>query len=536
MGNIADRLGEIGLPAPVSELAARQWDAIIVGGGHNGLACAAYLARAGTQVLVLERRDRLGGACTLERPFEDQDYVVSPCAYVVGLLDQLVIDELDLTRRGLEIYVADPNLWAPFPDGTSFAQWLDDDLTNANLDALGVSEANRSGYWAYEEVFDEIRRRLRTGARDTWVGEPPSRAEIEELLKGDQHMIDIVFEASIAEVLEHYLTDQRLIDALFGQGVIGAYAGPRDWGTASVKLMHYQGDTEGQGPVWGYVKGGMGVISFAIAEAAQEAGAVLACGVEVAEILPGEGVRLTGGDTLRAPVVISNADPKRVLTMLDGARDAVPAAYRQRLEAWQIRSPVVKFNAALSRLPTFTAAPGADWPFRSMISVTGGLDAAQEAFEACAAGRAAVGYGEVYFQTGYDPTPAPAGKHLMSVFGQYAPYSFADGSSWDDQRHAVADQFLELIGRFAPDIADCIEHHEVLGPPDIEERIGLTGGHIFQGETMPDQMWEHRLSPRTPVEGFYLCGAATHPAGSVIALNGRNAAMAVLDDTAAATS
>jgi phytoene dehydrogenase-like protein len=274
----------------------------------------------------------------------------------------------------------------------------------------------------------------------------------------------------------------------------------------------------------------MGVISFAIAEAAEEAGAVLACGAEVAEIVPGEGVRLTGGELLRAPVMVSNADPKRVLGLLDGS-DALPAAYRARLDSWQVRSPVVKLNAALSRLPTFTAAPGEQWPFHSMVSVTGGLDAAQQAFAECEAGRASVGYGEVYFQTGYDPTPAPAGKHLMSVFGQYAPYAFADGTSWDDQRDAVCNQFVELIGRFAPDIAGCIEHAEVLGPPDIEARIGLTGGHIFQGETMPDQMWEHRLTARTPVPGVYLCGAATHPAGSVIALNGRNAAMAVLDDT-----
>jgi phytoene dehydrogenase-like protein len=530
MGTIVDRLGEIGLPAPISELAARRWDVIVVGGGHNGLTCAAYLARAGRRVLVLERRERLGGACTLERPFADPGFVVSPCAYVVGLLDQIVIDELGLARRGVEVYIADPNLWAPFPDGTSFAQWMDDAKTQANLEALGVSERDQKGYWAYEEVFDDIRRKLRCGPRDTWIGDSPSRPEIEELLGGDQHLIDIVFEASIADVLESHVSDQRLIDALFGQGVIGAYAGPRDWGTASVKLMHYQGDLEGEGPVWGYVKGGMGVISFAIAEAAEEAGAVLACGTEVAEIVAGEGVRLVGGELLQAPVVVSNADPKRVLGLL-AASDALPAEYRTRLEAWQIRSPVVKFNAALSRLPTFTAAAGARWPFHSMVSVTGGLDAAQQAFAECDAGRASVGYGEVYFQTGYDPTPAPDGKHLMSVFGQYAPYAFADGSSWDDQRDAVGQQFVELIDRFAPDIGDCIEHSEVLGPPDIESRIGLTGGHIFQGETMPDQMWEHRLTARTPVPGLFLCGAATHPAGSVIALNGRNAAMAVLDDT-----
>ncbi|HET9602416.1 MAG TPA: NAD(P)/FAD-dependent oxidoreductase [Acidimicrobiales bacterium] len=528
MGSIAEALGEVGLPAPMSELALRSWDAVVVGGGHNGLACAAYLARTGQSVLVLERSERLGGACTLERPFPDPRYVVSPCAYVVGLLDKVVIDELDLRRHGLQVFVADPNLWAPFEDGTSLAQWNDDARTQASLDALGLSPSDVAGYWAYEAVFDEMRQRLRTRGRDSWIGDSPTRDELEEMLGHDQWMVDILFEASIADVLDHYIVDQRLKDALYGQGVIGAYAGPRDWGTASVKLMHYQGDLEEQGPVWGYVRGGMGMVSFALAEAATEAGAVLACGAEVAEIVPGQGVRLDGGELVRAATVVCNADPKRALAMLAGS-DAVPVAYRDRLEAWQVRSPVVKFNAALSRLPTFTAAAGESWPFRSMISVTPGLDAAQRAFEDCQAGIANVGYGEVYFQTGYDPSPAPEGRHLMSVFGQYAPYALA-GGSWDDQRDAIGKQFVDLIGRFAPDIADCIEYAEVLGPPDVEERVGLTGGHIFQGETMPDQMWEHRLTARTPVPGLYLCGAATHPAGSVIALNGRNAAEAVLHD------
>jgi phytoene dehydrogenase-like protein len=527
MNAIAMQLGEVGLPAPVKELAAREWDAVVVGGGHNGLTAAAYLARAGQSVLVLERRERLGGACTLERPFEDDRYRVSPCAYVVGLLDELVIRELGLRARGFECYVADPNLWVPFEDGSSFAQWLDDDKTQASLEALKVSKTDIAGYWAYEHLFDQIRRRLRTGARDTWVGETPARAELEALLHGEQAMIDIVFSASIAEVLDDHISDQRLKDALFGQGVIAAYGGPKDPGTASIKLMHYQGDLEGQGPVWGYVKGGMGMISFAIADAAQEAGAQLATGVPVAQIDPGEGVVLEDGTRIRARTVLCNADPKVALRLLEHA--PIPAGYRTRLEDWKVRSPVVKFNAALNGLPEWTAAPGAGWPARATIDVTGGLEDAQRAFEACDRGEPAVAFGEIYIQTGYDPSPAPEGRHLLSVFGQYAPHTLAHGT-WDERREEVAQQFVALIDRFAPGFQDRIEAYEVLGPPDIEARIGLTGGNIFQGEVTPDQMWEHRLSPRTPIAGLYFCGAATHPGGSVIALNGRNAAMAVLAD------
>lgn len=529
MASAVELLGEMGLPEPMSSIAAKEWDVVVIGGGHNGLTTAAYLARAGQSVLVLERSERVGGACTLERPFDDQRYVVSPCAYVVGLLDQRVIDELSLSARGLRIFVADPNLWAPFADGTSFTQWADHARTQQSLDDLGVPASDAKGYWAYEELFDTMRRRLRKGRVDTWVGESPDRAELEALLEHDQFMIDVLFDASIAEVLDEFIGHEKLRDALFGQAVIGAYAGPFDKGTASVKLMHYQGDLEHQGPVWGYVEGGMGMVSFTIADAATEAGATIACGVEVAEIDPSSSsVTLEKGDVIRAKTIVCNADPKRLLGML-GDTDVVPAAYRSRLEEWKTRSPVVKFNAALGRLPTFPAAHGESFPFRSMITATNGLHEAQEAFRDCDRGVPNVGFGEIYFQTGFDPSPAPEGKHLMSVFGQYAPYELASGT-WDDHRQPVTQQFIDLISTFAPDLVDCIEHVELLAAPDIESRTGLTGGHIFQGETMPDQMWEHRLSARTPIPGVYLCGAATHPAGSVIALNGRNAAEAVLED------
>jgi phytoene dehydrogenase-like protein len=519
-------LGRVGLPAPIAELAARHWDAVIVGGGHNGLTAAAYLARAGQSVLVLERRERLGGACTLEQPFEDERYLVSPCAYVVGLLDQLVIDELDLPAHGYRVTPADPNLWCPFPDGTSFAQFLDDEDTAAHMRENGFSEEDIRGALAYEATFDRIRRLLRAGpAGDLWRGPSPSRERIEEIL-GDEELISIVFEESIAETLARYVADERLAHALFGQGVIGEWAGPKDPGTASVHLMHGMGEVDGHGGSWGYVDGGMGRVSFAIAEAAREAGATLAAGVPVARIVPGEGVVLESGEVIRARRVLSNADPKRMLGMLPP--EAVPSDYRERLEGWEVRSPVVKVNAALSKLPNFTAA-GSVEPHRAMVTVTHGLDASQEAFESAKRGEPSVAWAELYFQTAYDASVAPPGAQVMSAFAQYAPYELADGD-WDGRRDEIGEQVIDLIETYAPDLRDCIAEIEVLGPPDVEERIGLTGGNIFQGETLPDQMWDRRLESRTPVDGLYLCGAATHPAGSVIALNGRNAAMAVLED------
>ena len=284
---------------------------------------------------------------------------------------------------------------------------------------MGASEDDVRGLRAYNELFDRARRMLRLGDRDAWVGESPSRGELEEMLGGERELTDIVFRASVADVLDEHFSDQRIKDALCVQGLIAAYGGPRDPGTAAVHLMHHMGDLGEHPGSWGYVTGGMGRISFAICEAAIEAGALIACGVPVAAIEPGRGVALEDGTEIRARSVLCNADPKVALDLLEEA--AVPAGFEEQLREWKVRSPVMKLNAAVSELPRWSAAGGGAWPALGTVNVTGGLDACQEAFEACERGEVAVGFGEIYSQTASDASVAPEGKHVISVFAQYAP-------------------------------------------------------------------------------------------------------------------
>ncbi len=374
---------------------------------------------------------------------------------------------------------------------------------------------------------------------DTWLGPSPTRAELEARLGHDPELTEILFSTPIADVIERHVADERLRTALHGQGIIGTFAGPRDPGTAAVHAMHSLGTLEGQPGAWGYVEGGMGRVSLALAEAAEEAGAVILTGVPVAAILPGgdadrPAVVLEGGETIWAEAIVSNADPKRTLAMCQAAGGDLPPGFvefAEKVDGWRSESPVIKINCGLARLPTFAAAARSGYdgppPYRAMVTISSGTDATQAACEAARRGEPAPAWCELYFQTAYDDSVAPPGAHTMSVFAQYVPYTLAQGD-WDARRDEIADRVIAEIARFAPDVGDCIVERQVLGPPDVEARIGLTGGHIFQGECLPDQMWDRRFGPATPVPGLFLCGAATHPGGSVIAANGRNAAMAVL--------
>ena len=521
-----EQMGKVGLPAPIAEISAREWDVVVVGGGHNGLTAAAYLARGGKSVLVLERRDQLGGACTLERPFDDDRFVMSPCAYLVGLLHPLVIEELALADHGYRTITVDPTQWTPFEDGSSLFQWHDEVLTAASVDALSPDDVD--GFLAYEALFDRIKTGLRNGPRgDVWIGDAPDRAAIEDVFADDPEALETVLDVPIADVVERHVKDERLRTALHGQGVIGTFAGPRDPGTAWIHAHHSLGLIGG----WAFVEGGMGRVSFCLADAAREAGAVIAAGVPVAAIVPGDGVWLEGGETIRARAVVSNADPVRTVGLVEACCEGgrVDAPLRDRVDSWHITSPVVKLNLALSRLPSFPAAGGDPNVYRAQVEIGRSIDDTQAACDAAKRGEPAPEWCELYFQTPYDPSVAPAGAHTMSVFAQFVPYTLAAGT-WEERRDEIADATLAAVARFAPDVADCVIDRQVLGPPDVEDRMGLTGGHIFQGECLPDQMWERRFAPRLGVEGVYLCGAGTHPGGSVMAINGRNAAMAVLDD------
>ncbi|HET7103327.1 MAG TPA: NAD(P)/FAD-dependent oxidoreductase [Terracidiphilus sp.] len=521
----ADVLGELGLPAPVRELAARTWDAIVVGAGHNGLACAAYLAKAGLRVLVVESRARVGGACTIEEPFAGVR--MSPCAYLAGLLHPRVIEELELARRTYEWTPAVNGLFVPFLDGSSIQLWDDDARCEAEVQALAPRDVE--GFRAMSEVVRRLRDALRpAGDGDLWMCEALTLEQIEERLGADDEARALLFDWSMAEFMERYVSDERLQCAYLGQGVIGTNASPFDKGTASIRFHHASGRLGGLPGMWGYVRGGMGMVSFYFCDAAREAGATVACGVPVAQILPGEGVVLEGGERIAARAVISNADPKRTLRMLGTTADK---AWREQVERVPMEGCTVKLNVHLRELPNFTSRPGTNEPHH-YGQINAPLTKAEWKAGFAAARRGELPehlWCELYFQSVHDASAAPKGTHTMSVFAQYVPYRFERGT-WDERRNEVRRLAVKSLARFCSNLDTAVLDAQVLGPPDIESKVGLTGGHIFQGECLPPYMWANRLRARTPMTGVYLCGACTHPGGSVIGINGRNAAMAVLKD------
>jgi len=450
---------------------------------------------------------------------------MSPCAYLAGLLHPLVIEELGMAARGYEWIPASNGMFVPFDDGSSVQLWNDDDACEEEIRRFSPRDV--AGWRAMNDVIRRLRDTLRPpDERDVWIGRAPARERLEERLGEDEEARGLLFEWSMVEYVERYLQDERLQMAYLGQGVIGTNASPHDPGTASIRFHHSSGRLGGLPGTWGYVKGGMGMVSFILCDIAREAGAVVAAGVPVARIMPGEGVELPGGEKIQAPVVVSNADPRATLSLLGEEADA---AWRARVEAIPMTGCTVKLNVLLRELPDFTARPGTMQPHHlGQINTPLAKDEWQQAYEAARAGELPERlWTELYFQTAHDPSVAPNGVHTMSVFAQYVPYEFAEGD-WDSRRAEVGQLALASIGRYCSNLTAAVIDMHVMGPPDIERKVGLTGGHIFQGECLPAYMWDRRLEYRTPMPGLFLCGACTYPGGSVIAINGRNAAMEIL--------
>ena len=509
-----------------------RYDAVVVGSGHNGLVAAAYLARAGKKVLVLERRDVIGGATVTEEPWPG--YRISTCSYVCQLLLPEIIRELDLVRHGYDVRPLDPQYFIPFPDERYMISHLDGQKTAEQI--AKFSKRDVSAYDAYWAMWDRIIARMRP-----LLDVPaPSSEHVERAFDGPRGEEDwrTLTQKSVAEVLDEHFESEELKAVLCVGGVIGTNAGPRTPGTAYVKYHHILGSVAGHQGAWGYVRGGMGAVSGAIASAAREAGVEILTDAEVAgvEIQDGaaKGVHLTDGRSYEADAVLSGADPHRTYLGMVG-EEHLPDDLVEGVKKMPVEGSVVKVLLALGELPDFAALPGKEVgpQHTGGIVINPSVDALQKAWEECEQGLPSTRpFIDGYIQSATEDGLAPPGKHTMSLFCQYAPYRLAEGG-WEERREEIGWNAVETLAEYAPNLPGAVEGMEVLGPPDIEERIGITGGNIFHGEILPDSMFADRPVPgyggyRTPVENLYLCGAGTWPGGAVFGAPGRNCARDVL--------
>ena len=531
------------MSTPTRTSDGRAYDAVVVGGGHNGLVAAAYLARAGLKVVVLERRHVLGGAAVTEEVFPGFRFSVA--SYVVSLLRPEIVRELELPRHGLEILPL---------DGT-FTPLEDDYLWRVNDHGRTMRELRR---WSPSdaEAYDDFSRLMFEMARfikpilsiappdpgrfrpREWMPVARLARAFKDLPREQQAVFIQLMTMSAADFLDQWFETDPLKATMSASGIIGTFQGIRSPGTAYVLLHHYMGEIDGVLRAWGIPRGGTGGVSAAIADAARSLGVEIRTEAPVEQFLT-EGDEVIGavtssGEEVTGRVVLSSLDPQQTFVRLvpPGHLDS---SFLDDVARYRYRGSSGKVNLALDGLPEFTCLPGDGDHLRGAISFSPSVDYMELAYDDAKAGRfSRRPYIDMIIPTLVDPSMAPPGKHVMSCFVQYAPYRLADGDDWDDaRRDEFGEAVVDTIAERAPNIRDLILHAQVLSPKDIEERFGLSEGNIFQGELSLEQLFFNRPVPgwaryRTPLQNLWMCGSATHPGGGIMGASGRLAALQVL--------
>jgi phytoene dehydrogenase-like protein len=530
----------------------QRYDAVVIGGGHNGLISAAYLARAGMKTLVLEKRHVLGGAAVTEELYPG--FRFSVFSYVVSLLRPEIIRELQLPRHGLDILPLD-GTFTPLRPGEGPAAGGGDYLWRVNDHGRTVRELRRwsrtdaEAYEEYGQLMVEMARFIKPILSIT----PPDLTSLDprplmplaglardfqQLPERQQAVFVQLMTMSAADFLDQWFETDPLKATMAASGIIGTYQGVRSPGTAYVLLHHYMGEIDGAFRAWGIPKGGTGGVSNAIASAARSLGVAIRTEAPVARIKVRDGratgVVLEGGEEIEATDVLSSVDSSRTfLGLLEPG--TLDPEFEQEVRRFKFRGSSGKVNLAVDRLPDFACLPGVGEHLRGAISFSPSLDEMERAYDDAKYGHfSKKPYIDMIIPTLVDPSMAPPGKHVISCFVQYAPYRLApELGTWDDQREAFGDAVIDRIAESAPNIRDIILFRNVQTPLDIERTTGLTEGNIFQGELSLEQLFFNRPVPgyarfRTPIRDLWLCGSATHPGGGIMGANGRIAAMEVL--------
>lgn len=524
----------------------QKYDVIVIGGGHNGLTNAAYLARAGKKVLVLERRHVLGGAAVTEEVFPG--FKFSVCSYVVSLLRPEIIRDLDLPRHGLEILPLD-GTFTPMPNGDYLWRVNDHGKTRREIARHSKLDAE-----AYEEFGKAMQAMCRFVKPILGMVPPePSTLNPRELMKllfigrrfqglssDDKYNQVQLMTMSAVDFLDQWFETDVLKATMSASGIIGTFLGVRSPGTAYVLLHHYMGEIDGAFRSWGFARGGTGAISNAIAEAAREAGAEIRTKSPIARIIVKNGrtagVALENGEEVYADVISSSVDPR--LTFLKFIEEKqLPVEFLEDVRRYKFRGSSGKVNIALDALPDFKCLPGPGAHLRGAISISPSVEYMEKAYDDAKYGNfSRRPYIDIVIPSLTDPSVAPPGKHVMSCFVQYAPYKLRPGLNWDDQREAFGNNVIDTLSEYAPNLKNIIINKQVLTPLDLERDFGLSEGNIFQGELSLEQLFFLRPVPgyaqfRTPIKNLYMCGSATHPGGGIMGAPGRLAALEILKDS-----